>query len=239
MIDTAALGIAPGIYYLIARTDSDNDVDEAFIESNNIRISPQPLTVGYPDLDVTFIGTPRVVEKGNPLEITAIIQNRGEAPAGAASWIDEVFINSTNAFDGNETSVGTFEHTGGLGVEDAYTIDVSVDTTGLTDGMYYVLVNTDKDNVVFEDSRESNNGQVSDRATTVGTPVLTLGDPLAGTLNENGSSLYYRVSVPAGEVLSINLDDADNEGHNELYVKVGVPPTRSDFDAQVRQSLLG
>src|SRR5262249_33712810 len=73
---------------------------------------------------------------------------------------------------------------------------------------------------------------------------LTLGTPFAGTLPAGGFAQLFRVPVTDTQALSIVLDAASSTGHNELYAKIGSPPTRSDYQfastapGAVDQSLL-
>ena len=58
---------------------------------------------------------------------------------------------------------------------------------------------------------------------------LTLGVPASGTIAGSGEAQLFRVRVtdPAG--LLVTLTDSAATDRNELYVKFGAPPTRSDF----------
>ncbi len=59
---------------------------------------------------------------------------------------------------------------------------------------------------------------------------LTLGTPYNGTLAGSGQAQLFRVDVPAGEFLHVTLNDSTSADSNEVYIKFGLPPTRSDFD---------
>jgi RHS repeat-associated protein len=59
--------------------------------------------------------------------------------------------------------------------------------------------------------------------------ALTLGTPFTGTLTAGGFAQLFRVPVTETQALSIVLDAASSAGHNELYAKIGSPPTRSDY----------
>src|SRR5438045_6998906 len=73
---------------------------------------------------------------------------------------------------------------------------------------------------------------------------LTFGTPFTGTLTAGGCAQLFRVPVAETQALSIVLDAASSAGHNELYAKIGSPPTRSDYQfasftpGAVDQSLL-
>ncbi len=51
----------------------------------------------------------------------------------------------------------------------------------------------------------------------------------AGALAGSGHTQLFRLPLAAAERFRIDLDDAASDNRNELYVKFGAPPTRSDF----------
>ena len=59
---------------------------------------------------------------------------------------------------------------------------------------------------------------------------LALDTPYNGTLAGSGQAQLFRVNVPAGEFLHVTLNDSTSADSNEVYIKFGLPPTRSDFD---------
>jgi hypothetical protein len=62
--------------------------------------------------------------------------------------------------------------------------------------------------------------------------AITPGVAVAGQFTAAGASQFYKVTVAATEHLLATLDDLDNRGSNELYLRYGLPPTRSTFDAR-------
>ena len=223
-------GIAPGYYYVILHTDDGGDLYEGFVEANNIRVSAQPVYIGQPDLDVTHIGVPEVVDRGDLLPVAWTVHNRDYAPAGG-SWTDAVYLSTDMILNIDDQEVGTLEHTGGLPARSVYHAGLDIDTTAISDDVYYVIVKTDSADGVFEDGREENNIRVSEPF-RLGVPALTLGRTLTDTFDAAGQYKYYRVEVEAGEHLFVSLDDLNDVGHNELYVKYGSAPSRSDYDVR-------
>jgi hypothetical protein len=67
--------------------------------------------------------------------------------------------------------------------------------------------------------------------------VLQLGHPLPGSLPASGARRYYRLDLASDASLRFVLDDANNIGSNELYVRFGAPPTRSTYDFRYSTSL--
>jgi RHS repeat-associated protein len=68
-------------------------------------------------------------------------------------------------------------------------------------------------------------------------PQLSSGVPVTGKFVASDDAHYYRIDVPAGKNLLVKLDDADNIGVNELYMRFGSMPTRGTYD--YKASVLG
>ena len=59
---------------------------------------------------------------------------------------------------------------------------------------------------------------------------LSLGGTQSGTFSGNGYAQLFTVTMPASELLKLNLDDTTHTDVNELYARFGAPPTRGDYD---------
>jgi RHS repeat-associated protein len=59
---------------------------------------------------------------------------------------------------------------------------------------------------------------------------LTLGVTYQGTLAASGQAQIFVVKVPSSMPMKVVLNDSSTANYNELYVKFGDPPTRSDYD---------
>ena len=60
--------------------------------------------------------------------------------------------------------------------------------------------------------------------------VLPINQDTSGSLAQDGDKRYYAVSAPGGKHLKITLDDLDDRGVNELYVRYGDLPTAGVYD---------
>jgi RHS repeat-associated protein len=58
---------------------------------------------------------------------------------------------------------------------------------------------------------------------------LVLGTVYQGILAGSGEAQLFKVDAPGAKNLSIGLQDSAAADHNEVYLKFGAPPTRSDF----------
>ena len=60
--------------------------------------------------------------------------------------------------------------------------------------------------------------------------ALTLGTIYQGTMGGSGQSDLYSVVVPSSQTLFVNLQDSATGAVNQLYAKLGTPPTPSDYE---------
>ena len=67
--------------------------------------------------------------------------------------------------------------------------------------------------------------------------ALPLDTTYQGTIFSSGQPQIFRIDLPARKHLLIKLDDLNDHGSNELYVKYRFPPTRSDFDSRYSANL--
>ena len=86
-LSAALTGVSLGYYYVIVRADDLDNVDESFVEANNVRVSAEPIYVGYPDLAVTHIDLPAVAARGDVLPIQWRVYDRDFAPANG-QWTE-------------------------------------------------------------------------------------------------------------------------------------------------------
>ena len=59
---------------------------------------------------------------------------------------------------------------------------------------------------------------------------LTLGTPYNGTLAGSGQSQLFAVNVPSAQALLVTVQDSSSADVNELYAKLGSPPTPYEYD---------
>jgi hypothetical protein len=61
---------------------------------------------------------------------------------------------------------------------------------------------------------------------------LSLGETYQGTLAGSPSLQLFRVALPVTSPLSVYLNDSSESDSNELYVRRGLPPSRTEYDAR-------
>lgn len=153
--------VAAGNYFVLVRTDRDNQVLETS-ENNNVRSSETTVaiaaaTVLMPDLVVESVDAPSDAYSGQPFELTWTVRNTGVDPTPGRNWYDSVYLSRDMNFDRHsDLYLGYRYRTDVLGADDAYTVTQAFTVPGGQTGLFYVFVVTDSGNHITE-ANDSNN----------------------------------------------------------------------------------
>ena len=60
--------------------------------------------------------------------------------------------------------------------------------------------------------------------------LLPIGQSVTGAQTQSGMAQLFRVDVPTTTALLLSLQDEASADRNEMYVRFGTPPTRTDYD---------
>jgi subtilase family serine protease len=220
-----------GSYYVFGVTDSGNSIYERSGEQNNVNYDGNSVQIGLPppaDLLVSSITAPTEGISGKPAIINYTVTNQG-ANAALGRWSDLVYLSKDAQWDAGDTLVGRVSHSGDVAPGGSYSETLTTNLPGVVVGNYHVIVRTDTRDEVLESS-ESNNIGASTNTFTVDAEQLKLGVSTTGTLGQGQTAVYYRIEVGAGETLRVKLDSQSDSVENELYIRYGEMPTRSQFD---------
>jgi subtilase family serine protease len=104
--------VVPASYRVIAVADAlDQQVE--LDESNNVTVSaPVALTAYRPEIVITALAAPAVVQAGRPMTISHTVRNAGPAPAGP--FVIRFFLSADDRPDASDVLLGT-RAIGGLG----------------------------------------------------------------------------------------------------------------------------
>lgn len=172
--NTSVFTIPEGIsgeYYIFVRTDIYGALLETN-ENNNIERETLPLQVILtppPDLRVTSIISPEIAFSGQDIEITWTVENAGSGRTDQTEWYDKIYFTSSEQFVGGP-DVGRVRHTGELLPDSSYTASRTIRVPEGIFGKYYVYIQTDHTNTVYEHAFESNNVTRSDSVHVILTP---------------------------------------------------------------------
>ena len=168
-----------GPYYFIVMTDRYNHVFEHIFEGNNEQVrrdefaQPKPtnVTLTPPDLEVYYVDAPLNAEASHSLTFSYEVVNYGVAATPNSYWTDAYYLSTNTTLEpGTDLSLGSLTHYGALQVlgsaNDSYVRTVTYTLSNGLQGDFFVLVQTDSGNAVFEgragDLGENNNVTASD-----------------------------------------------------------------------------
>lgn len=219
-----------GPLYAFLVTDPHDGVLESGPAANNRAYDPLAIMVRLQpptDLVAGLIEIPTNVWSGLLASFTFSVENRSTHNA-VGSWTDALFLSADATWDLRDELIARVEHQGDVPAGGGYTNIVTAPLPGVAPGRYYVIVRSDIRNRVPEPD-EQNNFAASLEQVTTDIPELAPGIPAAGTLSE-GQAAFYKLPTRPGETLEILLDGAAPAGFNELYIRFGAPPNRTQFD---------
>jgi subtilase family serine protease len=220
-----------GDYFVLVATDFRNDLAEGVTgEDNNVGIGSNPLTVvpkAPADLVVGTIAIPATSISGQSATISYTVANNGQN-AAIGSWYDAVYISADATWDVNDSLFGRVLHTGDVQPSGTYSESLIATLPGVLPGNYHVIIRSDIRNQIVE-SNEQNNLKATLDKFALDVTALTLGVAATGTITQ-GQIVYYKVDVPAGETLVVELDTLANDGVTEIHVSSGSFPTRTRAD---------
>lgn len=203
--------ITPGEYYLIVRTDANNQVEEFLGEANNttvsttrVRILPPPL----PDLVVSNITPPSNANPGSIAEIAYTVTNIGSGPA-LGSW-DESLYGSLDDQIGGDLPGPTTRFSGpllpGQSVQRRYNVTVP----NVPPGNYWLVVCIDtRSGGEIEESNETNNCAITPVCYNCNTPNLTVASvipPATGVAGSQVSVSWTVTNTGLGETTASWMD---------------------------------
>ncbi len=143
--------LAVGSYYVIAKADADNAIDES-LETNNTLA--RAITIG-PDLRVSSVSVTFTVPAGSTVSVTDVVQNQGGEPAVATTT--RFYLSTNVSLDATDVSLDASRSVPALAAGASSTGSTPVTIpAGTSPGYYYVIAVADADGVVAE-SQETNN----------------------------------------------------------------------------------
>lgn len=252
----ASLGAAipPGLagpYYIMVKTDKNNNVYEHNNENNNYRRTQDAIQIILPppvNLTVTNINIPDSCFPGEPVTISWTVTNTDSSDV-TGKWTDAVYISADTVWDYyNDLVIGEDTLTGTLKAGKSYTKTVALDIgkffpgnleanlPGVVPGSYHVFVRTDIYNNINE-TNEYDNQSFSGDSLIVDVRNLAVGVPDSSTITTNQRK-YYKINPGAGYDLKLSLDIAPSGSPEvEFFVRHNEVPNRIHYDYHFDQTL--
>ena len=162
----------PGLYYVLALADADNQVNEVD-EGNNLGCSPSPVNVLLAERDLWLSGLsgPLQASVGTTISVQASVGNTGNAESG--QFYGRFYLSTDNIITAGDTFLGSGQF--------ASIAPGNISSTGfnlylpdtITNGSYFLGVILDPDNLITE-TDETNNCGAAPEQTTVSAPFKDL-----------------------------------------------------------------
>ncbi len=225
---TLKAGLA-GTFYVIVRTNANRFVLE-INTTNNIFISARPVMIELAPLTDLVAGVVTIPENalaGQEITLTYRVTNQGGNTA-TGRWIDSLYLSPTPTWTYGDPLLGRVAQNRTLTVGSHYEDTLTAPVPGIAPGTYYVVLRTNVQNSVPEQTR-SNNLSASVTRISIDAQTLLLDEAKTAQLAQ-GRSAFYKVAVPAGETLRVTLTSNTPSADNELYVSFGTMPTRGDYE---------
>jgi parallel beta-helix repeat protein len=222
---------AVGNFVVIFKTDANNVLyEQGNNETDNVFFNYMTASLPLPsDLVAQDLSFPAMAMVGEPFSVAYTLKNQGANPA-TGMLKDIVYFSADSVFDAMDVPyLGPLDRSVNIAPGGLLTDTFTNTTPGVPLGNYFIIVQADALNNIYENS-ESNNVTISTSKVMVTVQELPLGVLKPDTLL-NQVNLYYRVAIDstqAGETMRISLDGKTPQGVNELYVSYNEMPTRSN-----------
>jgi PKD repeat protein len=150
-------GIA-GVYYIYVVADDENMVFE-YNSDNDNTIKSSAVTISLsasPDLTITSATTDAIVYAGYSAFLSWDVKNQGSA--SASTWINGIYISDDDVLDADDELLDTIVSSSSLAAGQTTTVSAGITFEDLgLNGSYYIIINVDDDDAIYEYNAESNN----------------------------------------------------------------------------------
>ncbi|GAL86035.1 parallel beta-helix repeat-containing protein [Sporocytophaga myxococcoides] len=233
--------VESGNYIILVKTDQENTQYEADQESNNLAASPIHIEMPLPvDLVISEVKADKdQYTAGDDIKISWTIMNKGINPVNG-SQEDQFYLSRNKTWDINDVYLGSSRTYMTLPQNGSYTYTGTFRITNASVGSYYIIARTDARNQIPE-TDENNNETSSLNPVLMDVRELVL-NIAENTMLAHKGSLMYKVVIPdslQNETLLVELTGADQNNHNELYIRYGDAPTRNIYDAAFSRPFSG
>jgi RHS repeat-associated protein len=150
-----------GNYYFLVVADSGQQVYQLSREQDTAASSPatEVLLTPPPDLAAEQITAPGTIYSAHSFFVTNVVANVGASATPNSSWYDNYYLSPTTNFNFNTAIyLNSYEHYSALQAGQSYTNIVSFTVPNGLSGTFYLFVDVDAGNQVFELNKANNIG---------------------------------------------------------------------------------
>jgi len=187
-----------GAYYVFITTDVTNTVFENVYESNNTLESDSVhvFLTPPPDFVVTQIVVPDTISNKGSFTVEWTVLNQGASSPVVSSWYDAIYLTTSPTYDlSNAYHLGNVQQNIVLWPDSSYYSQKVVSLNHNISGPYYLYIETDLNNDVFEYLNEDNNILRSDTLIEVINPDLVVTNIVMPSADSTGQPFNLQWSV--------------------------------------------
>ncbi|MCA9186965.1 MAG: tandem-95 repeat protein, partial [Planctomycetales bacterium] len=148
-------------YEIVVLTDSSDNVFEHTFEGNNQRTDDRTIQVSVlprPDLQISEITGPSVVDAGGTASIEFVVINQGTVATTAPNWTDSVYLSLDDKVSVDDTLVSSLQNGAALEPQESYrSVSSTFQIPKRYRGTVYVIVVADAGQSLDEFPNERNN----------------------------------------------------------------------------------
>ncbi|HZV70613.1 MAG TPA: CARDB domain-containing protein [Saprospiraceae bacterium] len=179
-----------GNYYVFVYSNRYNNVIETLTNNNWKRTTSQiQITlVPPPDLVIDQVVTSATAFSGSTFSVHYTGRNNGNGAIGNVPWKDRIKISEDGSTSAGGTILTTLNIQGPLAPDSTYDRTINVTIPNAIFGQYYIYVETDIQNQVYEQAADNNNYGRSDTMNIILTPppnLIVTGTTVPATLHTN------------------------------------------------------
>ncbi len=207
-INSITLRLADGLqgnYYLIASTDSKNDVFELDNENNIFGNAEQITIESRPaDLIVNEASAPTAAHAGTNVLVSWHVTNQAIGTTTVTQWYDRIILSQDTILgNSDDITLASFTHTGTLNSSQMYSRSELVSLPAYLSGQYRLFVVTDANNYQYEANHEDNNSKLLSDITII--PIIhpDLGQPTP-TADLQVTSVTAPASAASGDWFTVS-----------------------------------
>ena len=198
--------ITPGVFYIHAIADADDQVYEHNHENNNRKVSNLFNALTYElDLQLTQIEGPDVMQWGETAICTLHVHNNSSLPTLASSWRDVIYLSSDNVLHSTDQLMQASRHSAVVAGGADYEVPIEVTIPFGTPATAYLIGVTDFDNNNPDVNLNNNVLMKQLTINTVPTPDLAVSDVVV--LDDIYAGQSARLAYKVTNVGEITISD--------------------------------
>ncbi len=239
-IDASIPITAQGNYYILLKTDDNDNVYEGTNETNNVTSAYTFVILPPPaDLVVHSVTIDSAASVGDTVKVRWTLENIGTNTA--VGYLKQgVYLSADSVYGNSDVLMADPYQSISLAPSASRRDSAVFKIKGLTPGSYTAIIRADLLNNINETSEANNNG-FSAQPIAIDVARLPL-DTMKYNVLRNSQEIFYRIVIPAslaGETILVSLKGDSLNAYNELYIRYDSIPARNKYDFVYTKALSG